>query len=394
VIQPDGGPCHSSPHASHDDDDVLDDPERLEATDTGGLLRAAAMAGAQVRATAAAAEEAGLRRLVGERPRALVLLIRPSAALAAAPLLLALLGPSCPVPVVTTRSVPMWVGALDVVLAHTADPGDRELAEGLDRAARRGAQVVLTAPEQGPVAAAVAGRSILVVPRIEVPPGLALPQALTAGLVLLDTLGLLATDSEVLAGELDREAQRDHVAHESLVNPAKSLALRLRARTPLLWGTDPVATAVAEHCAGALAAHAGVVAHAAGFPEAAALPVLRQQATRAGGAADIFADPFQDVPPGGGTPGSAAPALRPVLLGVLGGSYHEPERAAALAALPSADVVTVDEELMVRRDDPGAAACAAAVLALRFDFAALYLGLSRGVLGGPGRGGSTGPVGE
>jgi hypothetical protein len=83
-----------------------------------------------------------------------------------------------------------------------------------------------------------------------------------------------------------------------------------------------------------------------------------------------------------------------VLLGVLGGSYHEPERAAALAALPSADVVTVDEELMVRRDDSGAAACAAAVLALRFDFAALYLGLSRGVLGGPGRGGSTGPVGE
>ena len=53
-------------------------------------------------------------------------------------------------------------------------------------------------------------------------------------------------------------------------------------------------------------------------------------------------------------------------------------------------VVTADEELMVRHDDPGAAACAAAVLALRFDFAALYLGLGRGVLGGPGWIGSTG----
>ncbi|MGH3828574.1 MAG: SIS domain-containing protein [Pseudonocardiaceae bacterium] len=370
---------------------MLDDPRLLEAADTGGLLRAAASAGAQVRSTASAAREAGLLRLAGERPRALVLLTRPGAALATAPLLLALLGASCPVPVVPARAVPMWVGALDVVLANTTDPGDRELAEGLGRAVRCGAQVVLTAPAEGPVAAAVAGRAVLVVPRIEVPPGLTLPRALTAGLVLLDTLGLLATDIEALAGELDREAERDHVAHESLVNPAKSLALRLTARTPLLWGTDPVATAVAEHCAGALAAHAGVVAHAAGFLAAAALPVLRQAATRAGGAADVFADPFGDhlgdVAPHGGVP-----ALRPVLLGVLGDPRDEPERAAAMEALPGADVVTVDEELMVRQGEPSAAACAAAVLALRFDFAALYLGLSRGVLGGPTWLGSGGPA--
>ena len=377
-----------------DDDDLLDDPVRLEALDTGGLLRAAATAGAQVRSTAAAAEEAGLRGVVGERPRAVVLLTRPGAASAAAPLLLALLGPSCPVPVVTTRSVPMWVGPLDIVLANTTDPGDRELAEGLDRAVRRGARVVLTAPADGPVAAAVAGRAVLVVPRIEVPPGLALPRTLTAGLLLFDALGLLETDVEALAGELDREAERDHVAHESFVNPAKSLALRLTGRTPLLWGTDPVATAVAGHCAGALAAHAGVVAHAAGFHEAAALPVLRREAIRDSAEVDVFSDPFgdpvgdpvgdrvgapvQDVPPRG-----AMPAVRPVLLGVLADTSNEPERAAALDALPAADVVTTDEELVVRRGEPGVAASAAAVLALRFDFAALYLGLNRGVLGGP-----------
>lgn len=372
------------------DGELLDDAERLGAADSGGLLRAAATAGAQVRSTAAAAEEAGLRRLAGERPRALVLLTRPGAAPAAAPLLLALLGPSCPVPVVTTRSVPIWVGALDIVLANTTDPGDRELAEGIDRAVRRGAQVVLTAPADGPVAAAAAGRSVLLVPRIEVPPCLALPRTLTAGLLLLDTLELLATDAEVLAGELDREAERDHIGHESLVNPAKSLALRLRGRTPLLWGTDPVATVVAGHCAGALAAHAGVVAHAAGFHEAAALPVLRQEATRASGEAEVFHDPFVD--PFAGHQRGGMPAMRPVLLGVLADPRDEPERAAASDALPGADVVTADEELMVRQDDPGATACAAAVLALRFDFASLYLGLSQGVLGGPGWVGSAGPV--
>ena len=360
------------------DEDLLDDPGRLEATDTGGVLRAAATAGAQVRSTAAAAEEAGLGRLAGERPRALVLLTRPGAAPAAAPLLLGLLGPACPVPVVLTRSVPMWVGALDIVLANTTDPGDRELAEGVGRAASRGARVVLTAPAEGPVAAAAAGRSLLISPRVEVPPGLALPRTLTAGLLLLDTLGLLAVDAEVLAGELDREAERDHIAHESFVNPAKSLALRLIARTPLLWGTDPVATAVAGHCAGALAAQAGVVAHAAGFHEATALPVLCQQAIRAGGEVALLHDPYEEQP------GAAVSPVRPVLLGVRPVPGSEQERAAALEALPHADVVTADEELMVHPSDPGAAACAAAVLALRFDFAALYLGLSRGVLGGPG----------
>jgi len=83
-------------------------------------------------------------------------------------------------------------------------------------------------------------------------------------------------------------------------------------------------------------------------------------------------------------PRGAMPAARPVLLGVLADTGNEPERAMAVDALPAADVVTADEELMVRQGDPGAVASAAAVLALRFDFAALYLGFSRGVLGAPG----------
>ncbi|MGI9064153.1 MAG: hypothetical protein ACR2FQ_10145, partial [Pseudonocardiaceae bacterium] len=131
------------------DEDRLDDAERLVAVDVSGLLRSAASAGAQVRSVAAAAAEAGLDRLTGERPRALVLITRPGAAAAAAPLLAALLGPGCPLPVVATESVPSWLGALDVVLAHTTDPGDRELATGVDRAVRRGAHVVLTAPGGG-----------------------------------------------------------------------------------------------------------------------------------------------------------------------------------------------------------------------------------------------------
>jgi hypothetical protein len=217
-----------------------------------------------------------------------------------------------------------------------------------------------------------------------------LPRTLTAGLLVVDALGLLPTDVEGLAGELDREAERDHIAHEALVNPAKSLALRLAEHIPLLWGTDPVATAVAGHAAGVLAAHAGVVAHAAGFHEASTLHVLRRAAARAEGGDDVFRDPFEDPP-------QARSQVRPVLLGVFPESDRDPDRAAAMDALPHADMVSVDEELMVRQHEPGAAACAAAVLALRFDMAALYLGLGHGVLSGPGLVGpgrvdSTGPT--
>lgn len=46
----------------------LDDASGLIAADRDGLLRAASMAGAQVRATAAAVEEGVLDPLRGERP--------------------------------------------------------------------------------------------------------------------------------------------------------------------------------------------------------------------------------------------------------------------------------------------------------------------------------------
>ncbi|MDR4215796.1 hypothetical protein FO492_23175, partial [Bacillus paralicheniformis] len=54
-----------------------------------------------------------------------------------------------------------WVGPLDVVITHTEDPGDRVLAEYIGRATRYGATVVVTAPPDGPVAAAGAGRAFL-----------------------------------------------------------------------------------------------------------------------------------------------------------------------------------------------------------------------------------------
>ncbi len=353
------------------DDSLLEDTARLTTADgeAGGCLRAAASAGAQVRATAEAAANSAARDLSGVRPRALVLVDRPGAGPAVNRLLSALLGSECPVPVVTAATAPAWCGPLDVVLAHTDDPGDLSLAESVHRAGRHGAHVVLTSPEDGPVAAAAAGKCVLLPPRIPLPAGFAYPRALTAGLSVLHTLGLLRTEIDVLADELDREAEQNRVSYESFVNPAKSLALRMADRTPVLCGLDRIATAVAEHAVDALAGFAGVVAAAASHAQTLTRTVLHRALIGSMSGGDIFADPDDER----GT------RLRVLLLAILGDAEADAVRMAATDLLPGADLLAPAEETR------GGPAVRAAVLALRFEMSAIYLGLATGALGGPGR---------
>ncbi|MFJ8915990.1 hypothetical protein [Amycolatopsis sp. NPDC102389] len=352
------------------DDSLLDDPARLAEADTAGLLRAAAMAGAQVRATAEAAAELELSdRLDVGRPRSLVLIDRPGVSRTLTRLVAALLTPSCPVPVVVAEVVPSWIGALDVVFAHTDDAGDRELAASLERAARFGATVVLSAPDEGPVAASVAGKGLLLAPRLPVPPEMAFPRGLAAALLTANALGLLVADLEQLADHLDAEAEKDYLARDSFANPAKAMALKLAERQPLLWGLDPVAVAVGEHAAHAFAAHAAVVCDVEDYRQALARPALRRAALSGGAERDIFADPEEGA---GATP-------RVLLLSVRTGPAAEAARYQAEDLLPGGDVIAPAEE--IETDE----IVRAAVLALRFELAAVYLGLAVGSIGGAGR---------
>ncbi|WP_238591929.1 SIS domain-containing protein [Pseudonocardia sp. EC080625-04] len=353
------------------DDSLLADPETLIARDTTGVLRAAATAGAQVRSAAHACGEAGLDRLRGFRPRALVLLRRPGVSGAVADLVTALLGDRCPVPVVHAERVPGWIGPLDVVVAHSTDSADPELAESIALAVRRGAETVLSAPDLGPVAQAGAGRARLVEPRIPLPEGLGFAQALTVALTTVTELELLgpAPDTEALAEVLDEEAERCQPGHEPFVNPAKSLALRMAERTPLLWGADPAAAAVARHGADALATHAGVVAQADGLGQAGTLAGLRVAIDLGERENDIFRDPFDDPEP-------AAAGLPPRLV-LLGTGEEDPQmvsRRLLGREWPNADVAHPVEE--VPRGTRDAVLRRALLLALRVDIAAVYLGLA------------------
>ncbi|MGH3518723.1 MAG: SIS domain-containing protein [Haloechinothrix sp.] len=353
------------------DDTLLADPARLADADTGGLLRATAMAGAQVRSCVESAAELNFAdRVAIDRPRSLVLVARPGVGHAAIRLIAALLGPGCPVPVLIADVVPSWISALDVVYAHADDPGDRELATSLDRAARYGATMVLSAPQDGPVAASVAGHGLLIAPRVAVPSNQAFPRALTAGLLTVKALGLLDVNLDALADELDAEAEKDHLGHESFVNPAKALALRIAERTPLLWGLDQVATAVAEHAAHALATHASVVCDVADYRQAVTRTALHRSAVVGTGGHDIFADPDE--------PGTAGDRLRVLLLEVRTGPAVAAVRMGAEDMFAGADVVDIADE--IEADEP----IRAAVLALRFELAAVYLGLAVGSIGGAG----------
>lgn len=360
------------------DDSLLEDSAALAEADTAGLLRSAATAGAQFRSTGQAAAEAGVATLEGSRPRALVLLIRPGSSVYAVPLVNALLGPACPVPVVVATEAPSWIGPLDVLVAHTADAADRELADSVSRAVRRGCEVVLSAPGEGPIVAAGAGAARLLEPRVPVPAGLDFPRALATLLVTVTALGLLKADLEELATDLDRELERDHLSHESFVNPAKALALRLADHTPLLWGVDAPGTAVAHYAAATLAAHAAVIGHAADVAEAASATGLQRVLARPV-QADIFHDPFDD--PVEATGGAAALPAPPRIL-LLATEETDPADAVMRHAgrgWASADTLHLVEE--IPPGTPNAVLRRAALLATRFDVAALYLGLAGRVLG-------------
>jgi hypothetical protein len=355
------------------DDTLLADPRALAALDTGGVLRAVATAGAQIRSAAQGALDAGVGDLRGHRHRALVLVRRPGAAVSAVAMLGALLGPECPVPVVPADGAPSWIGPLDVLVAHSADGTDVELADAVGLAVHRGAEVVLAAPADGPVASAGAGRARLVEPRIPVPSGLDLPRALAVGLATIAALDLLPVPLdpalELLADQLDAEAERNQLGHEPFMNPAKTLALRLADHTPLLWGTDRLAAAVAAHGVTALATHAGVVAHAADIGSAALATAL----VRALDAdeRDVFHDPFADADDGSA---AAAPPARLVLLAT---DEDDPGRVTLRRTgreWPAADLLHPVEE--VPRGTAHAAVLRAALLASRLDAAAVYLGMA------------------
>ncbi len=227
----------------------LDDTDALIAADRDGLLRAVSMAGAQVRATAAAVDAGALDELrTGDRPRSVIWVSGRGAAESAGVMLSATLGGAVGEPIVTAAAAPPWVGPLDVLVIAGDDPGDPALAAATATGVRRGARVVVAAPFEGPLRDAGAGRVAVLAPRLGVPDEFALSRYLAAGLATLHAVDpAVRADLPALADELDGEALRNSAARELFTNAAKALAQRISGGNVVLAGDSAATLALARH---------------------------------------------------------------------------------------------------------------------------------------------------
>ena len=367
------------------EESLLDDEKAMLGNDPGGMLRATASAGAQVRESAALAAEANLQVLADEgRPRAVVVAGIGTAGLTGS-ILATVAGHRCPVPVIGHRSagVPGWVGAADVVIAVSASGRSPEALAAADAAARRGARLVAIGnPDSELQALAERARA----PFIPVPRraparaslwGLTVPVLLAArslGLVKVNEADLAET-----AARLDADAERCRAGAESFVNPAKSLALGLAGSIPIVWGSSPLATVAARRFADTLAANARYPVMAGALGEAGRGRVGLLDGPFGGLAEtsrDIFADPDAEE----------VDHTRLRLVVLRDGGLNPEEDADEPVAVEErrADaVVTLAERRGVRCDvvvaEGGSALERLASLVAVPDFASIYLALAHGL---------------
>lgn len=334
----------------------LEDTEGLIAADRGALLRAASMAGAQVRAIAAAADEGELDLLRGsDRPRSVIWVTGRGTAETAGTILASTLGAGAAEPIVLASAAPPWVGPLDVLIVAGDDPGDPALVGAAAIGVRRGARVVVVAPYEGPLRDSTAGRVAVLEPRLRVPDEF----GLFAGLAALQTVDpKLRIDLASLADELDAEALRNSAGREVFTNPAKALAARVSGCQLALAGDNAATLALARHGSSVMLRIANQVVAATRLSDAVV-------ALRAGTPPDaLFHDEEIDGP--------APQRLRVLALALAG---ERTVVAARVAGLDDAYLVAAEDvpELL---DAP--VGSGGAVLAVRLEMAAVYLRLVRG----------------
>lgn len=286
-------------------EDLLDDPDRIEAADPDGMLPAVASAAAQVREAAVLAAEAGVASLAADgRPRAVVVCGMGGSGIAG-DVLAAVAGPGSPVPVLTHRGygLPAWIGPVDLVIAVSCSGTTEETLSALEEAVRRGCRLMVVGRAGSPVEVlGQRGRAVFVPVASGRQPRASMWALSTPLVVAGHELGLLQAPAgavEETARALEDAAERCRVDAASLVNPAKRLALDLQGRLPVLWGTSPLTGTVAYRFACQLNENAKSPATWGVLPEANHNQVVAFDGPFAGGAPgpdaqDFFRDREQD----------------------------------------------------------------------------------------------------
>lgn len=375
----------------------LDDPEVVEAGDSGGLLRRIASAAAQVRTSLRASEEAGLS--LG-RPRAIVVAAGGASALAG-DALAAVCGTRTQVQVIAVRGyqLPGWVGAADLVLGVSASGAGTEVLALAAEAVRRGCDFTGIGPARSPLADLAAQARAGYVPVSVDGSGRSSLWALLVPLVFIASkAGVARVDDgeyESAAALLEEASHQCRPSSESFVNPAKSLALDISGTIPLIWGGSPLASVAARRFASLLAQNAKYPAVAGEFPTVAHDQVSALDGPFAPAPAPSFpsaedlgafnddddADDIDDID--GEGPGT--PELRLVLLADAAGEHEADTRMREAAGSIAGERRILTSELAL--DGEGPLSRLASVTQL-LDYASAYLGIAFGLdpLASPARG--------
>jgi hypothetical protein len=356
----------SAAHATID----LDDVEGLLAADREGLLRAASMAGAQMRATAAALDEGRLESLRSNHsPRTMIWVASRGVAEAAGAMLAAALGGSSAAPIVLASEVPPWINALDLIIVAGDDPADPVLVAAAASGIRRGARVVVVAPDEGPMREVAAGRAVVLAPRLLVSDEFALIRYLAAGLAALQIVDPgMSVDLASLADALDAETLRNSAGRELFINPAKALAERMSGRDVVLAGGNPASVALARHVGAILLRVAQQPVAAVGLADA--LVALRRGL--ASSPTDYESSIFHDEEIDGPLPAR----VRTVVFAT---DEERPTIVAMLDGYDDVDVVSAnDVPDVVAPRSSGRPEQQLAMLAVRMEMTAAYLRLVRG----------------
>jgi hypothetical protein len=255
------------------------DDARLEdaGLETHQGLRHLAQTGARIRRAALTEPLGHLEQ--ADRPRGILALGSE------ARLVRAVLEATCPVPFMAWPGpgLPAWVGPLDLTIVLGGYDTPEWVLQCAAEAARRGATLVVAAPDDSTLASVTASSSTTLVPSAE-------PDPMAAAVAVLAILGEIGLGPQVrpehVADAADLVAEACAPGRDLSENPGKELALCLADCLPLIWGGTVLAARASRRIAEAIRRASGRPALAA---DAAELDTLLSSAHRR----DPFADPFE-----------------------------------------------------------------------------------------------------
>jgi len=185
--------------------------------------------------------------------------------------LAAIAADSSPVPfeIVKGYRLPSWVGPNTLVLCASYSGNTEETLSCFDQALERKSRVVVLATGGQLAARADELEIARVAPVEDLQPRQALASLSVSALVVADELGLIdvsedmAETQAVVAGRVKLLGRTS----ATIENEAKTLAIQLTGKMPLVWGQDGVLAVAATRWRGQLNENAKVQAFSSAFPE-------------------------------------------------------------------------------------------------------------------------------